>query len=1152
MKFKNILHIAALAALALTVPATAHAENWAKYKIMLDPGHGGTDPGASGPTAPHEATLALRCAKTLTTKFTNLGAPYRLTRSTDTFISLSARKSASVSYDPYIFCSIHLNAFNGTANGTETWYYWTTGNSKLLANCVHASLIKEMGRTNRGVKQNGWTVITGSSSVPAILTEGLFVDNATEHNLIKTEGSTGYNNWVNGHLYGFYDRLKQLSSTITNPRGATTTTTPDPSMSVSNTSWRFDCTKGSSDSHTFTITGANLTSDISVTASNSVFTVSTSSIAKTGGSLKVTFTPTTVGEVTGKITLKSGTVTKTITLTGVATAPALTMKEKWNFSQANGTQAYKGWDVTKVRNLTYGNGRLYMVYDTKDIKVVKSGTYGADDTGVLGDLNKGNTVTGGTYALCDVKYCAGKTVACNLAIASNNDPLRVYAWDNDQALPTLVLNTTDFGGAPRLGDCLGWYGDWTNGQLVFANDDGSKTRIVTYTVTNGKANATPTVKYATTDGTTQLKTAASTRIYPQADGYWIDGKDNNTAYLDINGKREFYMDQDVSWGNAVTTFDWEGTNYAMAITYDPMEGENWNVQTDEQKAKNYTNGRAVLMRNDEGYAKAVTIGNLPTIGLSAVNQNPNCTSNVIVNQSGSNVEAWVFVANQGIAYYLNTGGTAPTYTYETIRPATPVLSVTKSDKAVTSITMPETTCGIPATYKVKVSGQALTGDINVAITGTDKAMFTTNVSTIDMATAAKTVTITYTPSYEGTHKANLKVTSTGATAVTVPITGTCNPTVVFDPKIKDLSQDWIYSTNEGNLASAPWFDASTDYSRAIAGIGDNVYVLNATSWSNNYSINVLNASNGTLKGNLDLTGISGGTYTLASLGVLGTNLAASNYTPVGKSLKVYTWTSPTAKPTVLLEDASHGDIDAGEHMGTYGDMTDGKLGFCDGTKIVWYSITNGTANPTANVVTLDKAMGGARSSHQVVFEPDGTFWVNCKETAPTHFSATGQTLGTLAISGQKYGTGMTMFDFGDRRYAAVVNTLGSSETAAWGNAAMELVDVTDTAKPESLGHFPSQGLGTASWGLQGVTTAAHDITDDGNKANFYVLAPKQGAAKYSYNGAIETGVSAIAVDNAGPDTRVYNLQGVKVDAANPAPGIYIVNKDGKTTKQYIK
>ncbi len=231
---KKIYYILAIILLAAIVLPTEAATSWSKYKIMLDPGHGGHDSGAGGAGgSPHEATLVLRCGKALRDRIVNeCGGTVKMTRSTDVFIELSTRRAMSVSYNPYIFCSIHLNAFNKTAKGTETYYYWTTGNSKVTATKVQNQLLKQFKRvsgftpTDRGVKQANLAVIRGSSSVPAILTEGLFVDNKTEWNLIKSNSNDGFKKWVQGHLYGFYDRLKQINSNIKNPTIETDTEAP--------------------------------------------------------------------------------------------------------------------------------------------------------------------------------------------------------------------------------------------------------------------------------------------------------------------------------------------------------------------------------------------------------------------------------------------------------------------------------------------------------------------------------------------------------------------------------------------------------------------------------------------------------------------------------------------------------------------------------------------------------------------------------------------------------------------------------------------------------------------------------------------------------------------------------------------------------------
>ncbi len=225
---KKIYFILSIVLLA-TISFPAQAENWSKYRIMLDPGHGGSDPGAQGPSAPHEATLALRCGLALRDRIVNeLGGTVEMTRSTDVYVDLSVRREKSVTYDPYIFCSIHLNAFNTTAKGTETYYYHSTGNSKMLAEKVQPRLIEQFNTvsgytaTNRGVKYGNLAVIKGSPSVPAILTEGLFVDNKTEWSIVNQESKDGFKKWVHGHLLGFYDRLVLLNSNLTKPAAPVT------------------------------------------------------------------------------------------------------------------------------------------------------------------------------------------------------------------------------------------------------------------------------------------------------------------------------------------------------------------------------------------------------------------------------------------------------------------------------------------------------------------------------------------------------------------------------------------------------------------------------------------------------------------------------------------------------------------------------------------------------------------------------------------------------------------------------------------------------------------------------------------------------------------------------------------------------------------
>ena len=157
----------------LLVPSMAKA-NWSDYVIILDPGHGGDDPGAvyNGSTQNNctESWLVLQCASSVYNTLTSLGANVYMTRFEDDFsgeIDLSPRRAYCYTYDSDVFVSFHLNAANASAHGTETWYYYDGSYS--LASCVQNGLINKFGEVDgtggyemidRGIKNNGWTVIT--------------------------------------------------------------------------------------------------------------------------------------------------------------------------------------------------------------------------------------------------------------------------------------------------------------------------------------------------------------------------------------------------------------------------------------------------------------------------------------------------------------------------------------------------------------------------------------------------------------------------------------------------------------------------------------------------------------------------------------------------------------------------------------------------------------------------------------------------------------------------------------------------------------------------------------------------------------------------------------------------------------------------------
>ncbi|XOQ25023.1 MAG: N-acetylmuramoyl-L-alanine amidase LytC [Mitsuokella multacida] len=164
------------------------------HSIVIDPGHGGSDTGAVGPTGVTEASVTLGVSKDLQSILENSGARVTMTRTTDRDVygpyatdrqELQARVNVG-EYTPgaEIFVSIHCNAFsNPASNGMETYYYAGSANGERLATLVNEELDKAEGLFNRGVKTANFYVIK-HSSMPATLAELAFITNPQEEHLL--------------------------------------------------------------------------------------------------------------------------------------------------------------------------------------------------------------------------------------------------------------------------------------------------------------------------------------------------------------------------------------------------------------------------------------------------------------------------------------------------------------------------------------------------------------------------------------------------------------------------------------------------------------------------------------------------------------------------------------------------------------------------------------------------------------------------------------------------------------------------------------------------------------------------------------------------------------------------------------------------------
>ena len=168
-------------------------------RIVLDPGHGGSDTGAIGPTGVTEKSIALRIAKRLKTLLEAEGAEVILTRTEDTEVSpkkakatdveeLQARCDIANQNAADIFLSIHLDAFSGPeAHGTTGYYYeMGSADSTRLADCVKRGVLRRLGTLDRGTKPCAFYVCR-HTDMPAMLLETAFVSNPREEQMMNSE-----------------------------------------------------------------------------------------------------------------------------------------------------------------------------------------------------------------------------------------------------------------------------------------------------------------------------------------------------------------------------------------------------------------------------------------------------------------------------------------------------------------------------------------------------------------------------------------------------------------------------------------------------------------------------------------------------------------------------------------------------------------------------------------------------------------------------------------------------------------------------------------------------------------------------------------------------------------------------------------------------
>jgi N-acetylmuramoyl-L-alanine amidase len=196
--------------------------------IVLDPGHGGHDPGAVGPGGLAEKTVALQIARELRQVIYQTLPQARVifTRERDTFVPLKRRAQIANAAKAQLFISIHANSSaQFQARGVETWYLSFAANerakriasrenrlatprpselelilrnlhetdrinaSAALAGVTQASLVRYLGTQYDGIMNRGTDgapfVVLLHTSMPSILVEVAFISNPREEERLR-------------------------------------------------------------------------------------------------------------------------------------------------------------------------------------------------------------------------------------------------------------------------------------------------------------------------------------------------------------------------------------------------------------------------------------------------------------------------------------------------------------------------------------------------------------------------------------------------------------------------------------------------------------------------------------------------------------------------------------------------------------------------------------------------------------------------------------------------------------------------------------------------------------------------------------------------------------------------------------------------------
>ncbi|MBD2357138.1 N-acetylmuramoyl-L-alanine amidase [Tolypothrix sp. FACHB-123] len=159
--------------------------NIGRAVVVIDPGHGGKDPGAIGIGGVREKDIILPISRRVAEILQQNGVQVIMTRNSDYFVSLPGRVQMAERANASVFVSIHANSVGlgrPEVSGLETYYY---DNGLALARAVHNSILQSVNVRDRKVRRARFFVLR-KSSMPSILVETGYLTGREDVAKLKT------------------------------------------------------------------------------------------------------------------------------------------------------------------------------------------------------------------------------------------------------------------------------------------------------------------------------------------------------------------------------------------------------------------------------------------------------------------------------------------------------------------------------------------------------------------------------------------------------------------------------------------------------------------------------------------------------------------------------------------------------------------------------------------------------------------------------------------------------------------------------------------------------------------------------------------------------------------------------------------------------